>query len=414
MYSFHLKGGLLSALALLLCLAACNPVQFSADTGSNDGKATPTDPGPTDPTDPTTPTTPTEKTRDVDYTNVVEAKTQKVDLVLIVDDSTSMIQDNRRLATRLSGFVSNLASSSIDWQMCVTTTRALPVSSTEKLFGASVMWQSNAASPSATLGYILTPRVANLSTIFSQTIEYIGTGKAGSADERGIKSAYHHAIYGNYNNSGGSSGCYRDGAAIAYILISDEDERSVGGDQSQEQYPGQEYFPLEDDDKPANLVTLIKDTFGATKRFTYNSIIVKPDDTACKATQDTEGSYSHYGKRYSELSTMTSGGISSICAADFSTNLNLFFERINDSLSSVPLECMPIGDVTVTITPSMTVTTRIDGMNLIFETAVPAGRTINLKYKCPDRTPSSAAKAVPYGQQQGLWTRVVNFFKNLF
>ncbi|MNL19937.1 hypothetical protein D3C87_1411620 [compost metagenome] len=222
-------------------------------------------------------------------------------------------------------------------------------------------------------------------------------------------------MHGNYNNSAGSSGCYRDGAASAYIVISDEDERSVGGELAMEQYAGQEYFALENEDKPQYFVDMIRDTFGAGKRMTFNSIIVKPNDTACKATQDAAGFYSHYGKRYYELSGLTSGGVGSICDADFYSNLTNIFNRIAQSLSSLPLECAPVGAVTVTITPTVPgVTTSVSGQTLNFSSPIPEGRSINLKYKCLDnRSPSSLGKAVPM-KDEGFFAKVVGFFKNLF
>jgi hypothetical protein len=414
MYSLHLRSGFVAVITFVLCLAACGPVKFTTDDSSSDGEQTNIDPNPTDPTDPTTPTTPTY--RNIDNTSTVQGKATLVDIVLIVDDSNSMLEDNRRLAQRLSTFTTNLKNSQLDWQMCVTTTRALPVSgSTDRAWGASIYWQTNAASPTSALGFILkNSSSTDLSTVFAQTIEYIGANRPNSQDERGIKAAYHHAKNGNYNASG-SSGCYRDGAATAYILISDEDERSVGGELAMEQYAGQEYYALENEDKPQYFVDMTKSVFGADKRMTFNSIIVKPSDTACKASQDAAGFYSHYGKRYYELSGLTGGGVGSICDTDFYSNLTNIFNRITQSLSSLPLECAPVGNVAVTITPAMSgVTTSVSGQTLNFSTAIPEGRSINVKYKCLDtRSPSSVGAATPTAEL-GFFAKIANFFKNLF
>lgn len=368
------------AFGLVACLlfVGCGPVRFSADTKSlasvdpnNDGSDTNTPPDGTD----------NGSTKNMRYVGTVERAANKVDIVLVVDDSSSMAPDNAKLANRLSGFVTSLENSDIDWQMCVTVTRAVNTSSGYR-WGASMFWQ-NYTPPAGTPQYILRSSASNLSTIFSSTMTYIGSGWANSDDERGIKSAYWHVYNGDLRYSN-NSGCYRQDAALAYIFISDEDERSVGGDQSAVFYASEGNKPLENDDKPEVFIDWVKSTFGSNKRFTANSIIVIPGDTACMTSQDANGaSKSHYGHTYARLSSLTGGGVGSICATDYAANLNLFLNRITNSLGSVPLECAPVGNVTVTISPNMgTVTSRVEGINLILTPAVPEGRTITVDYKC--------------------------------
>lgn len=410
-----------SILVMVFFLSACGPVKFSSSSeegGNNNTQDTvtvnPDSGGGTTPPTTTPPTTNPQPVtlRNVHYNNAVAAADNKLDIILIVDDSNSMLPDNQKLASKLSGFVSKLQNSNIDWQMCATVTRALPITSTQSAWGASIYWQQN-STPSTSLGLILKRGTPNLSTIFTNTINYINAGWAGSDDERAIKAAYHHVYNGDLRYQP-SSGCYRADSAIAYIIISDEDERSIGGDASQQVYSG-ELKPLENEDKPQVLAAFIKETFGTDRRFTVNSIIVKPNDSSCKASQDAGGAKSHYGVKYAELSSLTGGGIGSICDADFSTNLNLFFDRIQDSLSSVPLECAPHnGSISVTITPSIgPVKSRIEGMNLVFDTPVPAGHTIDIKYQCPDtRTPSSVSTATPV--EQGFFAKIWSFITGLF
>ncbi|MBO9666950.1 MAG: hypothetical protein J7501_09070 [Bdellovibrio sp.] len=392
---------------VLLGLTACSPVQFSMPSESTKvtPEATPT------PTPTVTPTL-----RDMSYSNTVLASNNKLDIVLVVDDSNSMLADNQKLAAKLSNFVTTLQNTkSLDWQMCVTVTRAIPTSATTSAWGASIYWQ-NSDTPSTGLGLVLKKTSGDLPTIFSKTINYINAGWVGSDDERAIKAAYHHVYNGDYRYSG-VSGCYRQDAAIAYVIISDEDERSIGGDITQKYYKN-EYFELENEDKPQVFVDYVKSTFGSSKRFTVNSIIVKPNDSTCMATQDKGGSKSHYGVKYAELSTLTGGGIGSICDSDFSTNLNLFIDKIVDSLSSVALECAPVGDIAVNITPTVSgLTTRVEGMNVIFNKAVPAGSKIDITYQCDEstRTPSSLKGAAPTAySEMGFFAKIAHFFKNLF
>ena len=74
----------------------------------------------------------------------------------------------------------------------------------------------------------------------------------------------------------------------------------------------------------------------------------------------------------------------SICAADYSSNLYYFKDRIVNTLASVPLECAPVGNIDVSITPAMGgVTTQLVNNTLVFNPAIPAGRTVRVEYKCP-------------------------------
>lgn len=312
--------------------------------------------------------------RSVTYEKLVQPTDNKVDILMVVDDSNSMAPENTKLAQKLQGFVAGLTTSGIDWNMCATVTRSQDVYNNGTYYwGASRNWVDYLGSPA----WILKTGAADPYGIFTKTIAAIGAGWAGSDDERAIRAAWASVEYAKYNN------CYRPDASIAVIAISDEDERSVGGNQAFEYYPGEMKF-LEFEDQPEALVNKIRQEFGIDKRFTFNSIIVKPGDTTCMAEQDAGGAKSHYGYKYRDLSQLTNGATTSICGADFSTNLNYFKDRIVNTLASIPLECAPVGTINVTVTPSMgAFATSVVNNNLVFNPAIPAGRTVKLEYNCP-------------------------------
>ncbi|MGZ3689886.1 MAG: hypothetical protein ACXVAX_00195, partial [Pseudobdellovibrio sp.] len=312
--------------------------------------------------------------RNVTYQKTVTASDNKVDILLVVDDSNSMLSDNMKLAQKLEGFVKDLSTSGLDWQMCATVTRWQDDNPDHIAYwGLSRKWINYIGSPQ----WVLNAGANNPFPIFNDTIQAIGAGWANSDDERGIKAAWWNMEYAQYNF------CYRPDASIATIIISDEDERSVGGNPSEVYYDG-ELKPLEADDYPQSYITKVKQQFGENKRFTFNSIIVKPGDATCMATQDASGSKSHYGYKYNELSQLTGGAVGSICDDDFSTNLYYFKDKIVNTLASLPLECAPVGQVTVTVTPTMgSFTTSLVNNTIVFNPAIPAGRTVQLDYKCP-------------------------------
>ncbi|MGZ3806377.1 MAG: hypothetical protein ACXVB4_19355, partial [Pseudobdellovibrionaceae bacterium] len=334
-------------------LPSCGNVRFNADAHEKasdptvNGTRTTTDNGGNPP--PGATPTPAGPPRLVTYSSVVPASSNKVDILLIIDDSGSMKSDQLKLASKLSAFASELESSSVsmDWQMCTTVTRAQLIGD-KYYWGASVNWVGYTPASVSIPQYVLKKGTTGLNNIFTQTINAIGAGVPGSGDERAIKAAYYHFYNGDPNASDGS-GCYRKDAAVAVIVISDEDERSVGGDCTRIKTNMNEdpasCLPLETEDKPESLLGQAKSIFGTNTRFTFNSIIVA--DSACEQIQDTTPdengirSPSHQGLQYESISKLTNGGVSSICENDFSTNLNLFKDKILNSLSSLTLECSP-------------------------------------------------------------------------
>lgn len=310
--------------------------------------------------------------RTVTFQKSVTATDNKVDILVVVDDSNSMYPDNAKLAQRLQGFVSSLKSSGIDWQMCATVTRAQNASNV-MYWGLSRNWTGYLGSPL----WVLNGGATDPFSIFTNTIKDIGAGWANTDDERAIKAAWWNTEYNQYN------GCNRPDAALSVIILSDEDERSIGGDSTQKFYDS-EFSLLEGDDQAYGYVNKIKQDFGINKRVSVNSIIVKPGDDACMKTQDEGGAKSHFGYKYNELSNLTGGYVGSICDDDYSKNLNWFKDRIVNSLASIPLECAPVGPIQVAIVPSMgTVTTQIINNMLIFSPAIPAGRQVVVQYNCP-------------------------------
>ncbi|MEY4617768.1 MAG: hypothetical protein RJB66_2728 [Pseudomonadota bacterium] len=278
----------------------------------------------------------------------------QVDILIVVDDSSSMTPDNTKLSQRLNGFVTDLQSANIDWQMCITTT---DVSYYE---GRPIKW-------SGTNSRILTKATANLSAVFQQTINDLGSGY--SNDEQGIKAS----ILSMLNNP--VYPCYRSGSAFAAIIISDEDERSVGGNQS---LSSQQYQALGVQNLPSTFVNTANAVFGAGKRMAVNSIVVP--DNQCKQSQDTQGSLSFVGTKYIELANMTSGTVGNICDSDYSTNLKYFKDAIVSTVSSVDLECVPSGTPVVTLPSGYTWT--LSGSKMTFTPALAPGVNLTVQYKC--------------------------------
>ena len=292
------------------------------------------------------------------FTKKVKKYDNQLDILLVIDDSGSMYKDSSRLATKLKTFVDRLKNSNINWQMCVTTT------DTEYYQGRPIQWQGGNSE------HILKKNSGNLNQIFVDTIRFIGAGF--SSDEQGIK-AMSLSVQDNDR-----SDCYRDKAALSVIVISDEDERSVGGNKS---LSPKDYKPLGPLNTPQSFIKTVKNSFSPRKRLTVNSIVIKDD--SCQEQQEAQGERAFFGRQYMDLSHRTNGVIQSICLKDYTIALNRIYQRICNSLNTITLSCVPKDRPTVTVdgedyAPYVT----ISGKQLIFNPAIQGPATVSGGYCC--------------------------------
>jgi len=298
--------------------------------------------------------------RKVTQTVTVTPALNAVDVILIVDDSASMKNDQAKLASRMVGLITDLDALNIDYQVCLTTTDI------SYYKGSPIRWKGPET-------FIMNKNTANKNQVFINTIDTLGA--EWSSDEQGIKATY--LMIRDYR----SSGCLRNDATLTTILISDENERSVGGNQS---WSAAQYQPLTAENYPDNLINFVKSTFGAAKKFIWNSIIVKPGDTVCEAQQDAQGSPSFFGTLYAELSNKTGGHVGSICDSDYAQNLQYIKERTVNSMPGLTMECTPIDTPVVTFDRVVNTTITVTGNQIKFSPALSEGVKITATYTCPN------------------------------
>lgn len=300
--------------------------------------------------------------REVTQTAYVTPASNSVDVILIIDDSASMKEDQTKLATRMAGLLSDLDSANIDYQVCLTTTDI------NYYKGSPIKWKGPET-------FIINKSTPNKNTVFTTTIDALGA--EWSSDEQGIKAMY--LMIKDFR----ASGCLRPQAALTTILVSDENERSVGGNKS---WSASQYQPLTTENYPDTLIDYVKSTFNTatfTKPFIWNSIIVKPGDTTCETQQDAQSSPSFFGTLYAELSTKTNGHIGSICDSDYSQSLKYIKERTVNNMPGLTLECTPLNNPKVSFEPQVTTTISVQGNQLKFNPAIPESVKVTATYTCP-------------------------------
>lgn len=237
----------------------------------------------------------------------VTVRDSRVDILFVVDNSGSMQQEHQNMSARVANFVEKL--DRLDWQMAMTTTD--PRSAVTNGDGRLLTFKSGKTILRST------DPVADSQVDLSATIQMPTNG---SGEEQGILTTFRmleRAIGGEEPHRT----FLRDGAHLAVVLISDEDESADG-----------------DRNKPDSLINYVKKTWNNLKTLQYHSIITVPNDQACLAPRGTGYTY---GQRYAEISTKTGGIVGSVCEADYGAQLAKIGDGVRSLVTSIELDCEP-------------------------------------------------------------------------
>ena len=287
-----------------------------------------------------------------------------VDILFIDDNSASMEAEQAAVGSRFNSFTAEL--SALDWQVGITTTdcSAGPYG----ICGSLLDMDGN--------GPILTASTPNFLTAFQNTIQRpetfdpitgqscILTGTCPSGNEQPLLASMTAMDKRNTDNAG----FFRNGADLAIVILSDEDERSSGplaATQAQE------------------VINRFSAIWPTGKKFISYGIIIQPGDAACLANQRSQfGSNGFYGTRAQDLADLTGGSTVSICEPDYSATLQQIGEDVTRLSRSIDLPEVPIpGTVSIVYTPAHTSTFSVSGNRVTIDTPAPLGTTVEIFYE---------------------------------
>jgi hypothetical protein len=355
------------AIGALILFSACTPTQFSTmsqpSVASAPGSQTVT------PIPSTPPPGGVSKSTETFFQNQWAGK---VDILFVIDNSYSMQSLQAKVASRFGSIVNSLTD--IDYHIGLTTTDL--DSKNYDVDGKLQIWTglgSTTLSPMAiNADGIFVNSIVRNETLACTTLTY----DCPSGNEQPLKAT----IRAIQQKDSANAGFFRDGAPLAVVVLSNEDELSDGTTATKAQDSGAALQPT-----TANSVTAaVASAFGASKKLMFNGIIVKPNDSACLAQQRVvsvnNGAY--YGQHVAQLAQATGGSTYSICDSDYGQSLKDISSRVRDLLSSFDLKGLPkSGSVEVILTPaSPNATYRIEGQHLIFDTPPPVGTKIDVRY----------------------------------
>ncbi len=285
----------------------------------------------------------------------------KVDILMVIDNSGSMAYEQKSMADRMSKFMTQIKD--LDYRIAVTTTDPRNIDLGD---GRLVKMKGSEK-------YVLDKSIPleKAQIILGKTLQ---RSEVGSGTEQGINATFRaverslETIKDKKENKGDKDTevLFRDDANFATVLISDEDE-------SAKNYRN----------TPENLLKFIKTTW-PTKNFAFHSIINKIGDEACRKTNGAA-----YGNVYTKMSQLTglntTGGsiIGSVCEFDYGSQLSGIGKSVQLMDQVMELKCAPVdGKVSIKLNDKdFTANFKTQDKKLVFENNLPIGN-YKLEYSC--------------------------------
>jgi hypothetical protein len=226
----------------------------------------------------------------------------KVDFLLMIDNSSSMLQYQNKFADQVPAMISRITQLGLDFHIGVTTTDMRSTGTGGRLLGSPKF---------------LTPVTPNL---VAQLQDLVRAGQTGSDLERGLESTF--TLLQPRYLSGEGAGFLRADSLLVIIYLTNEDDYSLGSVNAHEEY----------------LNTLRPIYKGTQRGWIANFIGVESIDGDCQTTPD----FKEAGLRYMDL-TRRSGGISSsICRASLAEAISNIRARVEQILTDFYLSRRPI------------------------------------------------------------------------
>jgi hypothetical protein len=315
-------------------------------------------------------------------------KAGMVDILFVDDNSGSMYKEQTSMATKFPTFIDSIKN--LDYHISIITT---DVSASKdnppdeaNNFGAL---QDGQFIPFPNGSKVISNATTDPNGQFQVTIQRDETKKCDgsypicpSGDERGI-----YAV--NLALDRADTTFFRGDSHLAIVILSDEDERSNGGNFSEK--------PLEDYDKPHTLVQKLGSVFGNDKTMSVHGVVIRPGDTACFDKQNAQtGVKGFYANVYKELTdpspslknagNIVKGHLGSICSEDYGVELGDIASKLQDNVNRIQLQCFPM-DGTLSIsyspTPKNKISLEINSENqLVLNPPAPAGTEVAYSYDC--------------------------------
>ncbi|MCK8496699.1 choice-of-anchor D domain-containing protein [Myxococcus fulvus] len=286
----------------------------------------------------------------------------KVDVLFVVDNTASMVEEHPRLVSAIPSFVDAALAKQVDLHVAVTTTGITSVSNAcpggAQGGEAGRFFPADNARPR-----ILTQNTPNLTTLLQQNVQ---VGQCAQVEQgfEAMRRALSPPLVNNADDPrtslprDGNLGFLRDAAALVVVFVGDEDDHSP--------------------DAVDTYVAWAQQIKGQNQPQRATFYAIAPTATACGTAGGT-------GTRYAEATARTGGEVMNVCAANYGPLLSAVANKAFSAQDRFPLSDSPEpGSVTVTVNGApVTTGWRYDApTNSVVFTNVPApGAKVSISYR---------------------------------
>lgn len=229
----------------------------------------------------------------------------EVDVLWVIDTSSSMDKHQALLAAQVGSFIDSLNKTGLSYQIAVTTMDMSASGAKGKFLGTPA---------------VMTAATPNLTATLQSRLQ---AGAAGSPVERGLE-AMKASVSAPLSSSGGlNAGFLRPNALLAVIFLSNEDDQSASADYG------------------AFLDTVRPPLPSGERSWVAEFMGVTPDDPTCKTSEWDQAGYSEVGLKYIALADQSGGTSEAICDADLRRALTNVKARILEILTEYKLARVP-------------------------------------------------------------------------
>lgn len=226
---------------------------------------------------------------------------QKVDILVVVDNSGSMADRQDALATALYPFIINMARSTFDFRLAVTTMDMSSGGERGRFVGNPT---------------VLTKTTPSLSESFQNQIKRGVTGSDLSRGLEALESALSPGML-----AGANAGFWRDDAYLVIMFLSDEEDISSGSPSDYINFLNSVKPPFED----------------GSPSWVVHSVVVTEASAQCT----TRNRFSSIGNRYMALSRASNGLEESICSPSLEAATTRIKKRILEQITEYRLQREP-------------------------------------------------------------------------
>ena len=294
----------------------------------------------------------------------------QLDILIVLDNSESMINENDEVYRQMASFLPMLKD--VDYQISMITTDSTGSRHGEDGKLVEMRYAGHKAK-------ILTPNTERKEDILANTmiVNYQPCGsivnrmqaplRCGSNFEEPIHNTM-KAIHRPEN-----SALFRDGAHLASVIISDQDEAQRTGEDA--------YL-----NQPESLISLVKEKWQGKKSYSAHAMINHTGDRSCFFR-----SGGRYGEKIQKLAELSGGSVGSLCDMDYSKSLKSLLNFVGKETGIRTLACEPldinqdgIGDVQIDIVPKVNYepTYKLEGKKLTLNQIPPKGSKLKVSYRC--------------------------------